>query len=129
MIAHTQIMGAQWKQAGREAAALKKGQVVGKLVREIIISAKLGGGDPDLNARLAAAVEKAGEIAKTKGCKRAIPLPVSTPNHSPMLAPAGEKMREALAAAGVAGAQKPTPAKAPALEASAMLPTLAPRKA
>jgi [acyl-carrier-protein] S-malonyltransferase len=44
-----------------------------------------------------AAVEKAGEIAKTKGCKRAIPLPVSTPNHSPMLAPAAEKMREALA--------------------------------
>lgn len=44
-----------------------------------------------------AAVEKASEIAKTKGCKRAIPLPVSTPNHSPMLAPAGEKMREALA--------------------------------
>jgi [acyl-carrier-protein] S-malonyltransferase len=44
-----------------------------------------------------AAVEKANEIAKSKGCKRAIPLPVSTPNHSPMLAPAGEKMREALA--------------------------------
>jgi [acyl-carrier-protein] S-malonyltransferase len=43
-----------------------------------------------------AAVEKAGEIAKLKGCKRAIPLPVSTPNHSPMLAPAGDTMREAL---------------------------------
>jgi [acyl-carrier-protein] S-malonyltransferase len=43
-----------------------------------------------------AAVEKAGEIAKTKGCKRAIPLPVSTPNHSPMLAPASDTMREAL---------------------------------
>jgi len=44
-----------------------------------------------------AAVEKAGEIAKTKGAKRIIALNVSTPNHSPMLKPAGERMREALA--------------------------------
>ena len=52
-------MGAQWKQAGREAAALKKGQVTGKLVREIMVAAKLGGAEIELNARLAAAVEKA----------------------------------------------------------------------
>ena len=52
-------MGAQWKQAGREAAALKKGQVVGKLTREIMIAAKLGGAEVESNARLAAAVEKA----------------------------------------------------------------------
>ena len=43
------------------------------------------------------AVEKAGEIAKTKGAKRAIALAVSTPNHSPLLKPAAERMREALA--------------------------------
>ena len=52
-------MGAQWKQAGREANAQKKGQMVVKLVREIMVAAKLGGPEPDLNARLAAAVEKA----------------------------------------------------------------------
>jgi len=52
-------MGAQWKQAGREAAALKKGQVVGKLTREIMVAAKLGGAEVDTNARLAAAVDKA----------------------------------------------------------------------
>src|SRR5437016_11131744 len=52
-------MGAQWKQAGREANAQKKGQMVAKLVRELMVAAKLGGPDPDLNARLAAAVEKA----------------------------------------------------------------------
>src|SRR4029434_424212 len=52
-------MGAQWKQAGREANAQKKGQMVVKLVREIMVAAKLGGADPDSNARLAAAVEKA----------------------------------------------------------------------
>jgi YebC/PmpR family DNA-binding regulatory protein len=52
-------MGAQWKQAGREASAQKKGQMVVKLVREIMVAAKLGGPDPDLNARLFVAIEKA----------------------------------------------------------------------
>ena len=52
-------MGAQWKQAGREANAQKKGQMVAKLVRELMVAAKLSGADPDLNPRLAAAVEKA----------------------------------------------------------------------
>src|SRR6266481_4453818 len=52
-------MGAQWKQAGREANAQKKGQMVAKVVRELMVAAKLGGADPDLNPRLAAALEKA----------------------------------------------------------------------
>ena len=52
-------MGAQWKQAGREANAQKKGQMVAKLVREIMVAVKLGGPDPDMNPRLAVAVEKA----------------------------------------------------------------------
>jgi YebC/PmpR family DNA-binding regulatory protein len=52
-------MGAQWKQAGREANAQKKGQLVNKLVREIMVAAKLGGADPESNPRLLAAVEKA----------------------------------------------------------------------
>jgi YebC/PmpR family DNA-binding regulatory protein len=52
-------MGAQWKQAGREANAQKKGQMTAKLVREIMVAAKLGGPEVDLNPRLAVAVEKA----------------------------------------------------------------------
>jgi YebC/PmpR family DNA-binding regulatory protein len=52
-------MGAQWKQAGRVANATKRGQVIGKLVREIMVAAKLGGPDPDLNARLYVALEAA----------------------------------------------------------------------
>jgi len=59
-------MGAQWKQAGREAAAQKKGQLVSKLVREMIVAAKLGGADADLNPRLAAAVDKARKASVTR---------------------------------------------------------------
>ena len=52
-------MGRQWLHAKRAIASLKKGRATGKIVREIMVAAKLGGADPDLNARLAAAVEKA----------------------------------------------------------------------
>jgi [acyl-carrier-protein] S-malonyltransferase len=43
------------------------------------------------------AVARAGEIAKTKGAKRAMPLAVSAPFHCPLMQPAADKMREALA--------------------------------
>ena len=59
-------MGAQWKQAGREANAQKRGQMVAKLVREIMVAAKLGGADPESNARLAAALEKARKSSVTR---------------------------------------------------------------
>jgi YebC/PmpR family DNA-binding regulatory protein len=52
-------VGAQWKQKGREASALKRGQVFGKLAKEIIVAAKIGGADSHLNARLFVAVEAA----------------------------------------------------------------------
>jgi YebC/PmpR family DNA-binding regulatory protein len=38
---------------------MKKAQATGKLVRELMVAAKMGGADPESNARLAAAVEKA----------------------------------------------------------------------
>jgi YebC/PmpR family DNA-binding regulatory protein len=38
---------------------LKRGQLFGKLAKEIIVAAKIGGADPDLNARLFVAVEAA----------------------------------------------------------------------
>jgi YebC/PmpR family DNA-binding regulatory protein len=52
-------MGRQWLHAKREVAGLKKGQMVGKLVKEIMVAAKQGGPDPEGNARLFAACEKA----------------------------------------------------------------------
>ncbi|MBV9968385.1 MAG: ACP S-malonyltransferase [Xanthobacteraceae bacterium] len=45
-----------------------------------------------------AAVERAVELAKAKGAKRAMLLPVSAPFHCALMAPAAEAMAEALAA-------------------------------
>lgn len=43
-----------------------------------------------------AAVERACEVAKAAGAKRAMPLPVSAPFHSSLLRPAGERLAAAL---------------------------------
>jgi len=59
-------MGRQWLQAKREVAGLKKGMMVGKLVKEIMVAAKLGGPDPAGNARLYAAVEKARKASASR---------------------------------------------------------------
>ena len=59
-------MGRQWLQAKRDVANLRKGAAVGKLTKEIAVAAKLGGADPDSNARLFAAVEKARRSSVTR---------------------------------------------------------------
>ena len=45
-----------------------------------------------------AGVEKACELLKAKGAKRALPLPVSAPFHSSLMKPAADRLRERLAA-------------------------------
>src|SRR6266404_6966688 len=59
-------MGRQWLHAKREVAGLKKGQVVGKLVKEIMVAAKLGGPELAGNPRLAAVVDKARKASVTR---------------------------------------------------------------
>jgi [acyl-carrier-protein] S-malonyltransferase len=54
-----------------------------------------GGGQVVVSGHKGAA-ERVVEIAKAKGVKRALPLPVSAPFHSPLMAPAAEVMQEAL---------------------------------
>ena len=67
-------MGRQWLHAKRAIVNLKKGQVVGKLVKEITVAAKLGGADPAANARLFAALER----------KRAEPTSPATRSSGPL---------------------------------------------
>src|ERR1700741_920735 len=52
-------MGAQWKHAGRTANAAKRGASISKMIKEILVAAKVGDPNPDNNARLRAAVEAA----------------------------------------------------------------------
>jgi YebC/PmpR family DNA-binding regulatory protein len=52
-------MGAQWKAPLKAAAAAKKGVIIGKLTKELIVAAKLGGADPASNFRLRGAIEDA----------------------------------------------------------------------
>ena len=54
-----------------------------------------------------AGVEKACEIAKAKGAKRALPLPVSAPFHSSLLKPASDQLREYLASVDISVPQIP----------------------
>lgn len=53
------------------------------------------------------AVEKACEVLKAAGAKRALPLPVSAPFHSSLMKPAAEKLRVALAATTFAAPKIP----------------------
>ncbi len=71
---------------------------------EVIDCANDNGGGQVVVSGAKAAVERAIEIAKGNGVKRAMLLPVSAPFHCALMAPAAQAMAEALAA---------TPPKAP----------------
>ena len=65
-----------------------------------------GGGQVVLSGEKAA-VERAVEVAKAKGVKRAMMLPVSAPFHCPLMRPAAEAMAEALSKVAVAPPRVP----------------------
>ncbi len=52
-------MGKGWKSPIKAANAAKKGAVFTKLAREIQVAAKMGGPDPEMNARLRLAIDNA----------------------------------------------------------------------
>jgi [acyl-carrier-protein] S-malonyltransferase len=68
---------------------------------EVCQAANDNGGGQVVISGHKAAVERACEIARTRGAKRAIPLPVSAPFHCSLMQPAADAMAEALAKVSV----------------------------
>ncbi|MCZ8186074.1 MAG: ACP S-malonyltransferase [Beijerinckiaceae bacterium] len=89
------LLGAEWDLASEiaEIAATDTGLICD-------VANDNGGGQVVLSGDKAA-VDRACEIAKEKGVKRAIPLPVSAPFHSALMAPAASAMEAALAKATI----------------------------
>lgn len=58
----------KWANIKRHKAKVdaKRGKIYTKIIREVTVAAKLGGGDPNSNPRLRAAVDKAQEVNMTK---------------------------------------------------------------
>ena len=59
-------MGKGWKKAAKSENAAKKGKIFTKLAREIAVAAKLGGPDPEGNARLKLAIS----VARAESCPK-----------------------------------------------------------
>ena len=56
MAGHSKWANTRHRKAAQDA---KRGKIFTKIIRELVTAAKLGGGDPDSNPRLRAAVDKA----------------------------------------------------------------------
>ena len=56
MAGHSKWANIKFRKAAQDA---KRGKIFTKLIKEITVSARLGGGDPDSNPRLRAAIDKA----------------------------------------------------------------------
>jgi len=69
--------------------------------RQVVEAANDNGGGQVVISGHREAVERAVELAKTRGVKRAMLLPVSAPFHCTLMAPAAEVMAEALEAAQI----------------------------
>lgn len=74
---------------------------------EVVTAANLNSPDQIVIAGHAGAVNRACELAKTAGAKRAILLPVSAPFHCPLMKPAQEKLKADLDAAGFRDLETP----------------------
>jgi [acyl-carrier-protein] S-malonyltransferase len=82
------LLGVDFEQAAAIAAEAAQG--------ELVQAANDNGGGQVVVSGHKAAVERAVEIAKAKGVRRAMLLPVSAPFHSALMQPAAEVMADAL---------------------------------
>jgi len=88
------LLGADMTQAADICAEAAADPKTGKT--EIVQPANDNGGGQVVISGHRTAVERAIEVAKTRGVKRAMLLPVSAPFHCALMAPAAEAMAEAL---------------------------------
>lgn len=86
--------------------------------RQVVEPANDNGGGQVVISGHRAAVERAVEIAKARGLRRAMLLPVSAPFHCALMAPAAEAMAEALAASPPAAPVVPVIANVSAAKAT-----------
>jgi [acyl-carrier-protein] S-malonyltransferase len=103
-------MGAMAAILGMEAGKVTAGclevtQSFGAGSSEIVEAVNFNDPAQTVIAGSKAAVEKACEVLKANGAKRALPLPVSAPFHSRLMQPAAEKLRERLLAVAFAAPQ------------------------
>ena len=82
--------------AGRGNLRRSRGGAGNRQQREVVQPANDNGGGQVVISGHRTAIERAIEIAKTKGVKRAMLLPVSAPFHCALMAPAADAMAEAL---------------------------------
>lgn len=87
------LIGAEWDLASEIAREASQSEICD-------VANDNGGGQVVLSGHKGA-IDRAIEIAKAKGVKRALPLPVSAPFHSSLMQPAADRMREALAGAAI----------------------------
>jgi [acyl-carrier-protein] S-malonyltransferase len=87
------LLGVEMAMAQEICAAAEQGPAG----REVVGCANDNGGGQVVISGHKAAVERAIEIAKSKGVKRAMLLPVSAPFHCALMAPAADAMAEAFA--------------------------------
>lgn len=84
---------------GLDAEAVKAGCLeAAKLSGEAVEAVNFNDPKQTVIAGTKAGVEKACEVLKAAGAKRALPLPVSAPFHSSLMKPAAERLKEKLAA-------------------------------
>jgi [acyl-carrier-protein] S-malonyltransferase len=83
------LLGVEFEQAAAIAAEAAQG--------EVVQAANDNGGGQVVVSGHKAAVERAVEVAKAKGVRRAMMLPVSGPFHSALMQPAADVMADALA--------------------------------
>jgi len=79
----------------------------GREERQVVEAANDNGGGQVVISGHRAAVERAVELAKTRGVRRAMLLPVSAPFHCALMAPAADAMRDALGEAAIQAPEVP----------------------